>query len=228
MSTKIKIEQLPLKASFLFYLVSLLVVIALIWMYFMPVEELVTTRGYVNYTGQAEALSAPVEGVVRRVGVESSSSIIEGDELLVIGGIKERLTVDEEIAILSPAEGIIVWHRQLIRGDIVQFGERLAIIYPKSPVGVVAYLTDRDLGRVKPDMPVRITFDAYPHQNYGTIEGRVDRISTHDIIVPGQERQLAAVIDIKEIDDDRIRLLPGLAATVEIIIGRTSMLRMLL
>ena len=71
-------------------------------------------------------------------------------------------------------------------------------------------------------MPVRINLDAYPYQEYGALEGVVKEYH----LARGQERYMVLAIEISEMPE-RMELLPGMAASVDIITGRTNMLRLL-
>lgn len=129
---------------------------------------------------------------------------------------------------IAPAPGVLLWQRNLIKGDRFQTGERLALIYPSSPLGIKVLLPEKDLGRVQPGMPVRVQLPAYPFQTFGVIEGVVqDRVLRYNSR-SGKEREVALLVAFEKIPDSRIQLSPGLSGSVEIITGKTSLLKKLL
>lgn len=219
-------KNMPFRVNLLFFLILLLAMSGVVWAYFMPVELSVSARGYVSFTGPAEALGAPVTGTVREVLVPAAGSVAGGDAVLTLrptdGGPEES----GETAVQAPSPGVLVWQRELLRGDLVQYGERLAVIYPHEPIGVVAYVSDLELGRVAVGMPARITLDAYPHQEYGIVDGVVREIFLQGDFLPGREQRLVLLIEMEQIPD-KIMPWPGMGAGVEIITGQTRLLQRL-
>lgn len=115
-----------------------------------------------------------------------------------------------------------------MRGDFIQAGERLALVYPASPIGVKVYLPEKDLGRIKAGMSVRVSLDAYPYQNYGLLRGTVRDFVLESSGAPDREMHLALYITLEEIPPELSHIKPGLAANVEIITGQTRLLKQML
>jgi hemolysin D len=125
----------------------------------------------------------------------------------------------------APVGGVISRLNLKNTGETVQAGETIAEIAPnKARLVLSATLPDREAGFVKPGMPVKIKFDAYPYQDYGVISGKVISISTD----AEQNERLGTVYRLKvELDRDyvkersrTIKLKAGQTASADIIIRR--------
>ena len=220
-------KQMPAYTNILYYLIVVFVVAGLIWAYFLPVELSVPGQGYVTFLGEPYAVSAPADGTVESIESPNAADVRKGEKILTA----LRLEADQTNSaqdMQAPAPGVLLWQRDVIKGDRVHVGERLALIYPFSPIGIKVLLPEKDLGRVQPGMPVRVQLPAYPVQTFGVIEGVVqDRVLQYDP-KSGREMEVALLVAFEKIPDSRIQLSPGLSAYVEIITGKTSLLKKLL
>ena len=92
----------------------------------------------------------------------------------------------------------------------------------------------RDIGQVEVGQPVRIKFEAFPFQKYGTGTGAV-RVVSQDTFAPDPKgegahrmpyyRVLVDVIDTKlRLQPERIHMIPGMAVTAEMKVGRRSVI----
>lgn len=225
-------KKMPAYTFVMYYLILALVFAGLVWAYLLPVEITVAGHGFVSFLGEPQAVSAPLEGTVDRVCLRGISAVKKGEALLSFrtAGDKTGGETDSETVatVLSPADGVLMWQRDLLKGDYIRAGERLALIYPQEPIGVKVYLPEKDLGRVKAGLPVRISLDAYPSQNYGLIRGTVRDFVLESSGIPGQEMYLALYIILEETPRELRDIKPGLAASVEIITGRTRLLKQML
>lgn len=217
----------------LFYLILAIALAGVSWAYFLPVELSILARGQVGFLGEPQALSAAHNGIVEKVLVKTASEVSNDQEILTYRSRDAGFDPanGEEAKLLSlqnTADGVLMWQRELMRGDMVREGERLAVVYPAAPVGIEIHLQDRELGRVQQGMTVRIALDAYPHQNYGVIYGKVQDFSLQMGPEPGREMVLVVLVSIEKIPRESIRLRPGLAANVEIITGKSSLLKKIL
>lgn len=217
----------------LFYLILATALAGVIWAYFLPVELSILARGQVSFLGEPRALSATHNGIVEKVLVKTASEVSNDQEIL---SYRSRDAVFDDVkgggtklqSLQNTADGVLMWQRELMRGDMVREGERLAVVYPAAPIGLEIHLLDRDLGRVQQGMTVRIALDAYPHQNYGVIYGEVQDFSLQMGPEPGREMELVVLVSIEKISREAIRLRPGLVANVEIITGKTTLLKKVL
>jgi len=244
-------KQMPAYTNILYYLIVVFVVAGLIWAYFLPVELSVPGQGYVTFLGEPYAISAPADGTVESIEPRNASDVQRGEKILTAlrleadqtnsaqdmqgtqsiqaaHGKQDQQDQKRQVSVTAPAPGVLLWQRDLIKGDRVHVGERLALIYPSSLIGIKVLLPEKDLGRVQLGMPVRVQLPAYPVQTFGVIEGVVqDRVLQYDP-KSGREMEVALLVAFEKIPDSRIQLSPGLSAYVEIITGKTSLLKKLL
>jgi len=221
-------RQIPAHTSLLFYLILALVLIGIVWAYFMPVETIIPGRGYVSFLGEPQAVCAPEMAVVKALTFRGVEEVTKGQKILTIERGSTHGVWSNGTEILAPEAGVLLWQRELMKGDMLQTGERLAVIYPLEPIGIKVFLQEQDFGRIKPGLPVRIKLDAYPQQNFGIIEGVVEELILENNPIPGREMQVAVLITLDNTPNSEILLRPGLQASVEIITGQTSLLKKLL
>ncbi|MCC7571507.1 HlyD family efflux transporter periplasmic adaptor subunit [Candidatus Micrarchaeota archaeon] len=222
-------NKMPVYTSVLYYLILALVLAGLVWSYFLPVEITVAGRGFVSFLDDPQAVSVPLDGIVDSVCSRGASAVKKGEVLLNFRDNRgESGAETAATAISSPADGVLMWQRDLLRGDFIRAGERLALVYPASTIGVKVYLPEKDLGRIKAGMPVRVSLDAYPYQNYGLIRGTVRDFVLENSGASGREMHLALYITLEETPPELSTIMPGLAANVEIITGQTRLLKQML
>lgn len=123
----------------------------------------------------------------------------------------------EDLVISAPRDGIVVlrdhpWEgRKIQAGDTVFVGFPLALIPELHSLHVAAGLSDVDDGRVAVGMPVVVTLDGYPGDEF---EGKVTSISAvaHESARQSLRRAFRVVLALDSIDVERMR--PGLSARV--------------
>jgi len=101
----------------------------------------------------------------------------------------------------APLNGV-VYQLDAKAGDYVSPGDLIANIGVISQVKVIVYVDEPELGRVKPNMPVTITWDARADKSWS---GVIEKSATQ--IVPLGTRQIGEVTGIIENPD--LTLLPG-------------------
>jgi len=217
----VKLKQISPYSNRIYWFILVFAVISAVWAYFMPVELTVSGRGYVSFLGEPRAVCSPSDGVVKEVFARSEKSVSENQMLMNFVEMDESMKTS---GIASPSGGVLMWERELLAGDMVAAGERLAVIYPPSPTGIVAALREQSLGSIAEGLPVRVKLDAYPYQNHGTLSGTVQEITTRNL--PGQGLQVVVIITLEE-ENKGMELLPGMSADIEIITGKTSLLKKL-
>jgi HlyD family secretion protein len=114
----------------------------------------------------------------------------------------------KQSVVRAPVEGEI-YQFDLKPGAYLNAGDAVAYLGRLDRVRVTVYVDERDLGRVRKGMPVKITWDALPKREW---KGSVDRTPTQ--IVPLGTRQVGEVVCLIE-NPDR-DLLPGTNVNAEI------------
>jgi len=110
-------------------------------------------------------------------------------------------------------------------GTVVQPGTLIAQIAPQESSFVLkAEMVSQESGFLQLGQPVKIKFDAYPFQDYGIVEGRLNWISPDSKVKDTNQGRietfdLEIVIDHPYIQTPtrRISLTPGQTATAEVI-----------
>ncbi len=148
-------------------------------------------------TAQKANLTAPTDHASAQARLESAQSSL-------------RLA-DEKIAqsvVRAPIDGE-VYQFDLKQGAFLNAGDAVASIGRLDQVKVKVYVDERDLGRVKVGMPVRITWDALPGREW---KGVVNKWPEQ--IVPLGSRQVGEVGVL--IENPGRELLPGTNVNAEI------------
>ena len=159
---------------------------------------------------------------------QMQGKIDETKNLLVSAEAKLKQT-----SLTSPVDGVILDFNVKNTGKVIPPGETIAEIAPKnSPLVLSAALPNQEAGFVKTQMPVQVKLDAYSHQDYGAIPGKVVAISADT----KSDEKLGAVYQVEvELERDHIiknqqpiKFKPGQTATADIIIRRHRILDLLL
>ncbi|MBG1260823.1 HlyD family efflux transporter periplasmic adaptor subunit [Nostoc commune] len=132
----------------------------------------------------------------------------------------------------SPIDGVIFELPITKAGAVVQIGQRIAQIAPEH-AGLVlkANMPNTESGFMKVGMPVKIKFDAYPFQEYGIVEGKVNWISpdskameTPQGNIETYELEITLQQPYIKNGDKHIPLTPGQTATAEVIVRQRRMI----
>jgi HlyD family secretion protein len=139
------------------------------------------------------------------------------------------------ITLSAPADAIVLEVADRTVGSVVREAETLFVLVPRDvPLQAEIKVEGRDIGQVVVGQPVRIKFEAFPFQKYGTGTGAV-RVVSHDTFAPDPKgegvhrmpyyRVLVDVIDTKlRLQPERIHMIPGMAVIAELKVGRRSVI----
>ena len=133
--------------------------------------------------------------------------------------IAERQLIDAEL--LAPTAGVVLSRvREL--GAIVNAGETVFVLSLTTPVWVRTYVSEPDLGRIRPGMPVELRSDT---AQSAPIKGRIGFISTTAEFTPKtvetRELRTALVYRVRVVADDPDGMLrQGMPMTVVVHAGR--------
>ncbi|SHF00425.1 HlyD family secretion protein [Kaistia soli DSM 19436] len=163
----------------------------------------------------------------------------------------QRDTVDEElkkmklrrnlVALTAPADAVVLDLAQRSIGSVVREAEPIVTLVPLNvPLEAEVSVNARDIGRIETGDAVRVKFDAYPFQKYGTAAGSIRTIS-RDAFTPNQQETTAsqsalpyfrarvALSDNRlKVDGVPVSLLPGMSVSSEIKVGRRTVMSYLL
>jgi hemolysin D len=128
-------------------------------------------------------------------------------------------------AITAPVSGVIFELPFQQIGSMVQPGSKVAEIAPDNAGMIIsAEISTVESGSLKPGLPVKVKFDAYPFQDYGVIEGILTSISpTSQVEATPQGNVTIYKLEVKlnqsclSSSQGCIELRPGDTATVEVV-----------
>lgn len=158
-------------------------------------------------------------------------------------------TKNERTRLTSPISGVVQQLAVTTLGQVVSGGQSLMTVVPQdAPVEIEAMVLNPDIGFVEVGQPVTIKVDAFPFTRYGTLEGTVVNISRDGVdqrtspnlsdaasltkpgsgapssIPRAETLAFPAKVSISRqtilVDGKEVRLLPGMAVTVEVKTGR--------
>jgi membrane fusion protein len=116
---------------------------------------------------------------------------------------------------------------------------QLAIMPPQAELQAELFVPTRAIGFVRTDQPVRILYEAFPYQSFGTYSGRTVKVShtiltTSDVAVPVSLKEpvyrVTAALDRPDIDayGQKVQLQPGMLLKADIILEKRSLMNWLL
>ena len=158
----------------------------------------------IPYEQKLKAAQMQVESLNERRGrlVDQSSVAVAQARLKEAQAVAEQARRKIELATVRAPMSGVAYEVQARRGAWLSAGSDVAAIGLISQLKVVVYVDEPELGRVKVGMPVRITWDAHPDQEW---KGTVNQLPTR--VVALNTRQVGEVICIIENQD--LVLLPG-------------------
>jgi hemolysin D len=138
----------------------------------------------------------------------------------------------EQRTFRAPTAGTIFQLPIQRAGTVVQPGQMVAQIAPKgSNLIFKAQMPIPESGFLRPGMPVKLKFDAYPFQDYGVVQARVLKISPDSKSTQTPQGQiemfeLEIALDKTYIQnqDKPIALVPGQTATAEVIVRQRRLI----
>jgi adhesin transport system membrane fusion protein len=133
----------------------------------------------------------------------------------------------------SPVSGTIKRLLVTTIGGVVQPGSDMIEIVPDDDRLIVeAKVLPADIGFVRPGLKANLKFTAYDFAIYGGLEGTVEQVSADSIT--DEEGNSYFIVKVKTdrnylgTPDKPLRLMPGMVATVDIVVGKHTVLDYLL
>lgn len=150
--------------------------------------------------------------------------------------LKKAVLRRQLIVLRAPADGVVLEIANRTVGSVVREAETLFVLVPRNvPLQAEVNVEGRDIAQVAVGQAVRIKFDAFPFQKYGTATGEV-RVISQDSFSPekGEGARHAAApyyrvrVDLFDtrlrLPPERMQLIPGMAVTTEMKVGRRSVI----
>ena len=126
------------------------------------------------------------------------------------------------IEIKAPVDGAV--HKLDIHtvGAVVQEAQGLMQVVPEgTPMEVEAWMENKDVGFVRPNMPVEIKVDTFNFQKFGTIKGKVREVSPDAIEDKERGTLYRVMVSMEEeklhtTDNRDLQVYPGMTVSAEI------------
>ena len=148
---------------------------------------------------------------------------------------RSKIEGDSSYAIVAPVSGRVT-NLQVSVGSTVAVAAPLIILIPDgAQLRADIFVPSRAIGSVRPGQEVRLLYDAFPYQRFGSFAARVETISRQAIA--GQETnapfkidepvyRVIVVPDRQQVDADgqRVALQPGMTLAANLVLDRRSFL----
>jgi adhesin transport system membrane fusion protein len=143
--------------------------------------------------------------------------------------LKERVS---RTVIYAPMEGIVSRLNFRTPGGFVNAGDAVLELVPTGEALIIeAKIMPKDISRIRMKDEVRIRLSAYDSSKYGSVEGRVLRISPDAVVDKNNDGVSHYLVDIGiegdlilEGANEPVTLIPGMTATVDVLSGKRTVL----
>jgi len=179
---------------------------------------------------ETEVLNAQANYRLRAMD-ELNSVVAEQSELReALPRLEERVS---RTVIRAPMDGIVSQLNFRTPGGFVNTGDVVLELVPTGEALIIeARIQPQDISRIRLDDAVRIRLSAYDSSKYGTVDGRVMRVSPDAVVdersgVPSSYFLVDVAIEgelILEETGEAVTFIPGMTATVDVLSGKRTVL----
>ena len=159
---------------------------------------------------------------------EINTVVAEQSELReALPQLEERVS---RTVIRAPMQGIVNRLNFRTPGGFVNTGDVVLELVPTGEALVIeAKIAPQDISNILPDDAVRIRLSAYDSAKYGTVDGRVLRISPDAVVDEQNGGASYYTIDVAIegellVDGEPVIFIPGMTATVDVLSGKRTVL----
>jgi membrane fusion protein len=194
-------------------------------------QELGRLNQQVNAARADEAgTRAEIAGIAANTGSEVASARSSSQTL---AQQRARLRGERAYVVTAPVAGRVTALQAAV-GRTVDSGIPLMVIVPEgSKLHADVYAPSRAIGFVKPGQEVRLLYDAFPYQRFGSFTGRIARVSRtamdpRELNVPLKIEEPVYRIEVtpgaQAVDafGERLPLQPGMTLRANIVLDRRS------
>lgn len=142
--------------------------------------------------------------------------------------LEERVS---RTVIRAPMDGIVSRLNFRTPGGFVNSGDVMLELVPTSEALIIeARIMPQDISRIKLEDFVRIRFSAYDSAKYGSVDGRVIRISPDSVEDTHQSGMSHYLVDVSIEGELRLEsgevvtVIPGMTATVDVLSGKRTVM----
>lgn len=143
--------------------------------------------------------------------------------------LRQLTGFEHRMSLVSPVAGVVTQLAVLHPGSVVGTGDAAVVLAPDNkPLLAAIQIPNVSMRRLHPGLPVRLRFDAYPYQDFGDLEGVLDRIDPD----AGASGEYRAWVSLRQTTLRGVRgaapVAPGLQLDAEMIVDRRTVLDYLL
>lgn len=182
-----------------------------------------------------EEVELEIETHKRRFQAQTQEAL--ADVRTQLGSLGKKLPAMRDrvvrTAVRAPIAGTV--NRLLVTtvGGVVQPGMPLAELVPLDDALLVeAHIRPSDIAFLRPGQPARVKLTAYDYAIYGAMDGRVENIGADAVVT--EDGQRLYLVHIRTVTDKLpsaqgdLPIIPGMAAEVDILSGKRTVLQYLL
>lgn len=143
--------------------------------------------------------------------------------------LTQRRQALDSTRLVAPMAGVIKNVRVTTLGGVLKSGDELMQIVPSDePLIIEARVRPADVAFVRNELPANVKLDAYDYTIYGSLKGHVTYISADTLEEDLQKdeqpyyRVHIQIDSFPEQHRDRVEVIPGMTANVEIITGERT------
>jgi adhesin transport system membrane fusion protein len=154
-----------------------------------------------------------------------------------LAAVQEEITAAKDrvarTEVRSPVKGVVKELKIRTIGGVIQPGQDLMEILPiEDNLRVEAQVRPADIAFLRPGQDATVKFTAYDSSIYGGLPGKVERISADTIVNKEGDAFYKVTIRTDKNylirNDQKLPIIPGMVATVDIITGQKSVLTYLM
>ena len=158
-------------------------------------------------------------------------------------GIQEQLQKADKrkqlVALVSPVDAVVLDMAKLSQGSVIQAAEQMFTLVPLgSELEAEVKIDALDIGYIKLNDATHLKLDAFPFQKHGGLRGKVRTLSEdafkRDSGAMGQgldayySSRISLGSEALRNMSDKMRLLPGMTLSAEIVVGKRTVMSYLL
>lgn len=152
------------------------------------------------------------------------------EQAQAVEALNKARRMDEFTEMTASEDAVVLELAERSEGSVLREAETLITLVPvDADLSVEADVLSRDVGFISVNDPVRVKLEAYPFQQYGTLDGTLAVLSPDSVPVRGEDKSnvvfhatVRLTQTVGSLVERGIRLRPGLIATAEIKAGTRS------
>ncbi|MGM3175906.1 HlyD family efflux transporter periplasmic adaptor subunit [Dickeya lacustris] len=228
-------EDIPARLRLSTWVIVAFSLFLIIWAAFIELDEVVRVKGKTAYQSKYYNVQATQGGGLSDIYVHEGQIINTGDPLMRLENNQRALSgthqdkTDQLFLIMSPIKGII--SRLLVNSttEQIQRGQTLAEITPlDDKLLIEAQVRPQDIDFLRPGQDATVTFTAYDYTLYGSVKAVIDVVQPEMMTSPSGDNfyliRLHAEKNYLGNIDKPLLILPGMAASIDIVSGRKTLL----